>query len=456
MTAFVLRADVLADLQFPDLDFEPTKPDRVQLDNGLTLFLLPDDELPVFDLVAYFPSGDVHDPPDKIGLASLTATVLRTGGSMSWPSDKLNEELEFIAGSIEASMAAENATVSLSVMSKDTDFGLELFADVLMHPAFAEDQFQIAQNQAIEDVRRQNDNHNRIASRTVRQIVYGGHPYGNVPTLESLEAITRDDLIAFHRDFYSPTSMFVAVSGDFDKDHVIKRLESLLADWPAAKDVPDAATEPTDTGAHGVFHVEKDVNQTAIWMGHLGIRRTNPDWFALRVLNEILGGSGFTSRMMREVRSNRGLAYVVQTWFDRENEGGMFFAASGTKPSTTVQAISLMRDIIREIRETPVSEDELLLARDSIINSFIFSYTSSAQIAEQDLRLEFFGYPDDYLATYTDKIAAVDEQAVLSVAKQYLHPDDLTIVTVGQRALFDAPLEDLGPVTELQLDTPSQ
>lgn len=440
------------ELDFPALKFAPPESQRVTLPNGMKLYLLEDHELPVFDIAAIVRTGDIYDPADKIGLSSLTATTVRTGGTATRAPEELDETLEYIAGSIGSGIDEENAEASLSVMSSDIDIGIELFADVLMNPAFREDKVELARNQMLEGIRRQNDNPTQIASRRFHQLIYPNHPYGNHATEQSVKNISRDDLVAFHKRFYRPDSITMAVTGDFVSAEIVPKIEKAFAAWKSEATVSPEVGLAQDADSAGVFHIEKDLNQTSIWMGHLGLTRTNPDLFPVSVMNYILGGGGFTSRMMSEVRSNRGLAYYAQTLFRRRTLRGPFIAVSGTKSSTTVQAIELMREIIAGIRQEPVSDEELDTAKNAIVNSFVFAYTSNAQVAEQEMTIDYYGYPPDFLKTYTDNIAKVTKEDILRVAQEYLHPDRLTIVTVGKEAAFDKPLSGLGAVTRISLD----
>jgi predicted Zn-dependent peptidase len=440
------------ELDFPLLKFVPPESQRVTLPNGMKLYLLEDHELPVFDVVAIIRTGDIYDPVDKIGLSSLTATTVRTGGTTHRSPEELDETLEFIAGSIGSGIDEENARATLSVMSADIDLGLELFADMLMNPTFREDKVELARNQALEGIRRQNDDPKQIASRHLYRLLYSPHPYGNQATTKTIRNITREDLIAFHERYYRPSSVFMAVTGDFVSGEIVHKIEKAFAAWkPDPVEFPKVEVA-TDSNNVGVFHIEKDLNQTSIWMGHLGLTRTNPDLFPVNVMNYILGGGSFTSRMMSEVRSNRGLAYSVQTLFRRRTLRGPFLAVCGTKSSSTIQAIELMRTLMETIRQEPVTDTELDNAKNAIINSFVFAYTSNAQIAEQEMIIDYYGYPPDFLKTYTDNIAKVTKEDVLRVAQHYLHPERLTIVTVGKESAFDRPPASLGRVTYLSLD----
>jgi predicted Zn-dependent peptidase len=235
------------------------------------------------------------------------------------------------------------------------------------------------------------------------------------------------------------------VAGDFDKKQLLAKVKAAFSDWPKGEPVADPPAVPFEPKP-GVFVVEKDLPQATVRMGHLGVLKKDPDVFALEVMDFILGGSGFTSRMMRELRSNRGLAYSVGSYFSAGQERGSFGMYCDTKSKTTLQAIDAMKEIFCKMTEAPVAEEELTIARDSIRNSFVFQFQSAGQIVSQAIALEYEGLPPDYLELYNEAIGKVTAQEVMDVAKRHLLPDKLTIVVVGKQAAFDKPLSTLGPV----------
>lgn len=446
-----LRSHLLF-LQFPPLVFQPPEAERIVLDNGLVLYLLEDHSLPLFHLQALIKTGSMYDPEEKVGLARLTGQMLRDGGTERMDSETLNEALDFIAASLETSIGLEEGNATLSVLKKDIEYGLEIFADVLRRPVFAEKEFRVAQNRLLEEIRRENDNAGEIASREFRKQLYAQGPYGRFPTLETVSRIQREDLVAFHEQYFAPNHLILAIAGDFQRDMLLKKIEDLFADWQP-KEVsfpPFSPGNPPES--RQVYYVEKDISQTQIRLGHFGIRRTNPDLFALRVMNYILGGGGFSSRLFREVRSERGLAYNVGSFFSESiYVPGPFLAFAETKASTTFEVVSLITQAIERIRTEPVSDEELQTAKEALINRFVFAFDSSAEVVIRRAQVEYEGLPEDYLETYRDKIAAVTKADVLRVAQQYLHPDRLLLVLVGNEEQFDQPLETFGVVQRVAL-----
>jgi predicted Zn-dependent peptidase len=437
---------------FPPLKFEIPGSSRAVLPNGMIVYMLEDHELPLVNLTAYLRTGSIYEPADKIGLAGLTGAVLRSGGTSETPPEKLDAELEFMASRIESNIGADAGNLSMATLSKNLDRTLALFGQVIMTPAFREDRVKLAVNKTIEALRRQNDDPKEIADRELKKALYAGHPLGRYPTRETVQNIRRDDLIAFHRRFFHPNNVTLAVSGDFKKDELLAALTARFASWEKEEIAFPAIAEPAPKARPETLFVRKDVSQTVIRMGELGIDKNNPDLYPLRVMDYILGG-GFTSRLTQEIRSNQGLAYNVDCSLDVGRRFiGTFVAETETKSETTVKAITLMRDIITGMTTAPVTDRELALAKDAIINSFMFGFTKPEVVVNQQARLEFYGYPQGYLEKYRDNIARVGTEDVLRVSRQYLHPDAMVLMVVGNDKKFDQPLTTFGAVREVPLD----
>ncbi len=447
------------ELTFEPIEFKPPAPEKRTLSNGMMLYLIEDHELPLFRISGLIKTGDIYDPADKVGLSSIFASVMRTGGTVSREPDALNEELESMAASVEVGMSREYGTINLSTLAEDIDKGLEIFADVLRNPAFREDKLELRKQQSIERIRRRNDNPIQLAWRNFSALLYStNHPFGWYTEMEGIESITVDDLKAFHAKYYHPNNMMLAITGDFDTESLIAQLEKVFEGWGSAEiefpDVPtvDGMAKPS------VNYIFKDLPQTTMLIGHFGIKRTPdfPDFFPLRVMNDILGESGFTSRLMSEVREKHGLAYMVGSIMQTTyyTNPGEFFAYSQTRTEKTAEAIALIVDVVKGLRDVPVPEDELQRTKDSLINSFVFGFESSSQIAFQQMMLDYRGYAPGFLETYTDNIAKVTAEDVQAVAQKYLHPDALTIVTVGNKANFDRPLDEFGDVNEIEIAQP--
>ena len=439
-------------MTFPALSFTVPKSERFLLDNGMIVYLMTDHELPVVNVTAYLNVDSLYEPEDKVGLARLTGAVMRSGGTQQTPVEKLDAELEFMASSIESSIGSDMGNVSLTTLKKNLPRTLELFGQVMMQPVFREDRVLLAKKRTIEGLRRQDDDPKAIAGRELTRALYAGHQLARIPTIESVTRITRDDMLAFHKRYYLPNNVMLAVSGDIGRDELLTLLGKVFNGWQRGEIVFPAIDPPRTGLKSAVLFAHKDVNQSVIRIGGLGIEKSNPDLYAVRVMDYILGG-GFTSRLTQEIRSNQGLAYQAASYFDVGRRFvGTFRVETETKSESTAKVISLMRKIITGMTTAAVSDQELSLAKDAMINSFIFGFTRPDAVVNQQVRLELFGYPPGYLDNYRDNIARVTKEDVLRAAQKYLKPDALTIMVVGNEKKFDGPLSMFGPVKEIKLE----
>lgn len=431
-------------MSFQQLDFSIPHSKRLLLDNHIPVYLLPDHEIPLVTITAMIRTGSVYDPADKSGLAALTGRMLRNGGTKTVLPDQLDDELEFMASAVESYFGTDSGIVTMSCLSRNLTATLDIFADLLFKPGFDSKRLQIVRQQMLEDIRRQNDDPKELADRELEKLIYAGHPLGYFPTENSINAIQRSDLVDFHKKFVNPENIIIAVSGDVDEKKLLPLLNQLLGRY-ANKDGQPLPQIPAVQGSFRpqLQFVQKKVNQTVIRFGHLGITKDDPDLYAVRVLDYILGGS-FTSRLMTEVRTNQGLAYNVGSSFDVGRRfTGSFTAQTETRANATIKTIKLMQNIIEDIRQQPVTAQELKLAKDSIINSFLFGFTTPQTVVSQQMRLEFYNYQSDFLEKYREKIAAVTAEDVLRAAKRLLHPDAFKLVVVGDESAFDEPLSTL-------------
>lgn len=441
-------------LEFDPLVFHVPEVDRIELPNGIRLYLKEDTELPLVQMTAMVGAGSIGEPAEKTGLGSLFAAALRTGGAGGYSPDELDRILERQAANLSASTGTYATTLDLSVQASDLPLGVEVIAELLRRPGFARERMELARKQIVEGIRRQNDLPSSIASRAISRAVYGDHPLGRTPTVESVSAVTRDDLFDFHRRHFHPNNTWFAVSGDFDRKALLALLDRYFRDWPSADFTPQPIPPVQGDTDPKVLAGDKGVPQTTIMIGDLGIEKSDPDLHAVRVMNYILGGGGFNSRLMREIRSNRGLAYSVYSYYQVGRRlPGPFIAGAETKSSSTMEVVETMRRIMAEMRETPVTDAEIALAKESLINSFVFGFTDTHDVVTQIMRLDFFEYPEGFLESYRDRIAEVTKEDVLRVAREHLHPDRQKIVLVGQRSAFDEPLKALGiPVETVSLE----
>ncbi|HEX2768836.1 MAG TPA: pitrilysin family protein [Geobacteraceae bacterium] len=435
------------------LKFVVPQAERVLLDNGMVVYMMEDHELPQISISALIGTGSVYEPESKVGLAGLAGAVMRSGGTTSISPEKMDDELEFMASTIESGIGADVGNVTMSTLTRNLDRTLQLFSQVLMAPAFREDKVELAQKHTIESLRRQNDDPKGIADRELGKAIYRGTPLGRVPTFATVRAITRDDMVGFHKKYYHPNKVILSVAGDFNVREMAAALNRVFAGWKRGPVEFPSIKEPGTEFRPEVLHAQKDVNQSVIRMGHIGIVKDNPDMYAIRVMDAILGSGGFNSRLMAEVRNSQGLAYNVESSFEIGRRYlGTFTAETETKAESTARTIALMEEIIAGMTKKPVTDQELQLAKDSIINSFIFGFTSTATVVNQKARLEYYRYPAGYLENYRDNLARVTKEDVLRVARKYLHPEALKLVVVGDAKRLDKPLSTFGKVEEIRLE----
>ncbi|MFQ5688327.1 MAG: M16 family metallopeptidase, partial [Candidatus Scalindua sp.] len=372
-------ARIVSKFKYKPIEFTPPKPERLVSDNGMILYLLEDHDLPVFRITARFKTGAVYEPKEKAGLANLVGNVMRRGGTKTRTPEQMNEELEFIAASVETQIGRESGGASLSTMKKDIDKGLEIFSDVLMNPAFPEDMIRKEKDEILEDIRRENDTPRQIIFREFRKILYkADHPYSRktIGYKDTIKNITRDDMIAFHKKYFHPNNVIMGISGDFDTQEILEKLKAVFAEWGKVEiDFPEVPAVEKEF-QRSVNYIYKDINQANVVFGHLGIHRLSKDYFPIKILSFILGSGGFTARIPSKVRSDEGLAYSAYSAFHVPRDLGFFFVSCQTKSESTVKAITLALDEVRKIREEYVEDDELELAKDTYINQFIFKFTS--------------------------------------------------------------------------------
>ena len=440
----------LGDITIPDYE-------RHVLDNGLTVFLLEDRTWPLVEGQVLVRTGAAFEPAEKVGLASITGNVLRTGGTTTVDADALDEELERMGGVIESGIGDTSGSLNFSFLTQTADRGLDLVADVLRNPAFDQEKIDVALEGERAGVARRNDDLNGLVAREIQQAVWGeDHPYARTTEYATLEAITRDDVVGFYSYFYHPDNMMIAVWGDFDADEMLAEITERFGDWPRGNvDVPEFPNEPNQTQRRRVLVANKnDVNQTRFSMGHVGMRADDPDYYAMSVANRILGG-GFGDRLFNEVRTNKGLAYNVgSTTGVGFATPGVFQAYCGTKSGSTEDAVGTVLEVIEEMRTEPVTEEELKDAKEGMLASNVFNYVSKRQVLQRKMNLEYLGYPDDFLERYNDSIRAIERDDVLDVMQRRVNPDEFAIVAVGKTADWDGDLADFGPVEELDISIP--
>jgi zinc protease len=455
-------------LTYPPIVFQPPRAQdyRVVLGNGMVVFIAEDKALPLVNVAITVRAGSWLDPAGKEGLAALTGTLMRRGGTESLTAEELDERLDFLAAEVGTGVGATAGSASLNCLSDNLDEALRLFADVLRHPRFQEDRIALAKEQSLQEMQKRNDDPADIERREWGVLLYGPSQFTNRFTTEaSIRSITRDDMVAFHRRQFYPANMIAAVSGSFDRATMLRKLEEAFAGWPSPGTKTPPIPSTIDPAPPGLYRIEKDVPQGRVSIGLPTIRRDDPDVYAFEVMNEILGGSGFTSRITKTVRSDEGLAYAAGSgfapgiWYP-----GRFRAAFQSKSRTVLWAADLVLKEIRRIRDELVSPEELATIKSSLVQTFPSSFASKAQSMGIFAADEYTHRDPAYWATYRQRIEAVTAADVQRVARAHLDPAKMVVLVVGDQKQIDlgdpkhpvtlASLAPGGHVAELPLRDP--
>lgn len=447
-------------LRFPPLrPLEIPKVETVTLPNGLRLLLLEDHELPLVSGSALIRTGNLFDPRDKIGLADVFGQVMRTGGTTTRTGEQLDDTLEAMAASVETGVDEDLGWANFSCLKENLPRVLGIFADVLMHPAFRQDKIELAKVQEKGAIARRNDDAAGQASQQFHDLIYGkSTPYGWEPEYATVDAIQRSDLEAFYQRYYFPNNVMLAVWGDFSAPAMKQRLEQAFAAWPRRDESVPAFPAVQADFRPGLYTVDRgDVDQTNIRIGQLGGRLDAPDYPALAVMSEILGG-GFASRLFKDVRTKLGLAYSVGGgWGADYDHPGLFEISASTKSASTVEAMRAIMAQVRALQSAEVGEQEIATAKSEVLNSFVFAFDTRAKTVNRLLRYDYFGYPSDFIFKYRDALEKVTRADVLRVARKYLHPDRFAYVVVGNEKQYGQSLAALGlPATVLDTTIPGE
>ena len=426
---------------------------QVTLKNGLRLFLIEDKSLPTIDMRGMVYSGSVYEPAEKAGLAAITGEVLRSGGTEKLDGDRLDRELETMAASIETGIDDESATITVSMLKENLDRVLALTADILRRPVFAQEKIDLAKITQRTVISRRNDNIGAITNREFNKLIYGKQsPFSHQAEYASVDAISREDIVAFYKTYFHPDRMLLAVWGDFNTKQMVRKIETLFGDWPAVSTArPELPVVDYQFASTVNFIQKSDVNQSKIMLGHIGGVMDDPDFPALVIMNRILS----FDRMFKTVRTDEGLAYSVGGEYGAGfRTPGVFLASATTKSGSTVKAINLMLKEIRRICEQEVSDEELNRARDQYLNSYTFLFESRAQVINRMLTYAYYGYPLDFAQQIFKKFEAVGKTDILRAAKRWLQPGQLQILVVGKQDDFDQPLSTLGAVNTIDITIP--
>lgn len=442
----------LSEIQIPDYE-------RYELPNGLIVYLMEDHELPLVTGSATFRTGERLVPANQAGLGEIMGDAMRLGGTENYSAEALNLALEQRAASVETSVDVDSGSASFNTLTEDLEEVFTLFADVVQRPAFAPDRIDFLKNQYRGAIDRRNDDPDEVASREFRKLVYGAEsPYARTYEYSTLNNFSRDDIVNFYNASVQPNQTILAISGDFDSKAMKQLIAEAFGNWQVPESAPTLPAAPTAEQAQaGVFIANQpQLSQSYVQVGHIGGQVDSPDYAAMSVVNEVL--NGFGGRLFNEVRSRQGLAYVVYAyWAARYDYDGLFIGGGQTRSDATVPFIESVEQEIAKIRQTPVSQEELARAKDSVLNSFVFNFQSPEQTLSRLVRYEYYGYPEDFVFQFREDVANTTTEQVLAAAQQHLKPENLVVLVVGNSAEIQPPLGVLTPdqqVTQVDITIP--
>lgn len=406
---------------------------RMVLSNGLTVLHVERHNLPIVTVSLLIKAGPFNEPAEKAGLANLTSELLMEGTKKRKASD-ISEEIEFIGASLDTSTNSDFSTVNLSVLKKDIEKGFEIFSDILLNPSFSEDEIKRKKELIIGNLKQSEEDPSFVANREFTKAIYGDQPYGRLVTgtEETINKITRDDLIRFHFEYYKPNNSILSVVGDLTDSELKEIIERYLGTWEA-REIPISKKETSTERKKKVILVDKDLTQANILVGHSGIKREDPDYYAVSVMNYILGGGGFSSRLMQSIRDEMGLAYDIHSLFDARKEGGYFYVSVQTKNATANKVIDEIIKQIDRIKTEPVSDQELDDAKAYLTGSFPRRFDTNKKIADMLVAVEYYNLGHDYISRYPEYIKSVTKDDIIRVARKYLDINNYTLVVVAKQ-----------------------
>ena len=413
--------------------------EREVLSNGIRLLVIPQPHLPMVVISTLVDAGSRFDAPGKEGLAALTAGLLTEGTETRSAAD-VHDAVDFLGAKLSGAAGDDYASVSLTVLKKDLDAGFALFSDVLLHPKFAKPEFTRKRDEALAELQAEEQNPGAVAERAFRKALFGKGPYRAEPGgwKESVSSLSVADVKSFYRSAYQPQRAILVASGDVTIDEMKDLIAKRLGGWKGGA-TEAKSLEPSSAATADVIRIDRDLTQANLVWGHRGTTREDPEWYAIQVMNYILGGGGFSSRMMNSIRTEAGLAYSVFSYFVPGKLPGSFQAVLQTKSATTAEALRRLRDEVDRIRSEPVSDEELASAKRYLTGSFPLRFDSDAEMVGFFSQVEFYGLGLDYPERYDGIINSISKDDILRVAKKYIRPDEAIIVLVGKQSDISLP-----------------
>jgi len=419
--------------QGPSVELKLPPYRKVKLENGMTLLLMEQHEVPLVSFSVVVRSGATADPAGKEGLASVTAELLRKG-TKTWTADQLSGELDFIGGQLAANAAADSTSVAAEFVKKDLAKGLDLLADVIVNPTFPEDEVTKIVKQRLDGIKASKDRAQGAIGQYFNRYLYGSHPYGRPPAGDesSLAALTRDDVVRFYGANYIPGGIIFAASGDFFTSEMEKLLTGKFSTWQAKPSTAVRVPDPTPAQGKRLLLVDKpDSTQTFFRIGNVGVARSNPDRVWIDVVNTLFGGR-FTSWLNTELRIKSGLTYGASSRFDERLKPGPFFISSFTPNSTTAQALDLALATLQRLHEAGITKEELQSAKTYIKGQFPPEIETTDRLAATIAELEFFSLDEREVNTFYSKVDAMTLADAKRIVREYFPLEKLVFVLIGK------------------------
>jgi predicted Zn-dependent peptidase len=436
------------------IKFTPPKPEKIDVGKGMTVYFLEDRELPIVSMMGYFKGGSFRVPLSKIGLAQLTAIVMRTGGTARMSGDEINEELEFLAEDISVGFTNEYFVTGFSCLKKNLPRIFEIYSDIITSPVFNQEKIDLSKKQLKQSIKTRWNRIGNIGPQLFTIFLNGADsPNVRRPTFKSLDSISREDLVQFHKKYFMPNNMYIAITGDMSASEIKTLLGKAFINWnPRPLDLPEVP-KVEDKSTMKIYYVPKEGPQAHIAIGHFSeLHVDHPDIEKIQVLNRVLG-YGMTSRLNKELRVKRGYTYGISGGLTIGKENGSFRIGSALKAEKLGESLVVIKDILKTMQKELVTDEEIERAKNSLINISVFKYQSKmAIISGQIVREEIMNRPKFDESERLEKIRLVTKEDLLKMAKKYIRPDKLMMVIVGDKKRFDQPLEELGVVEEINLE----
>ncbi|MEM1242307.1 MAG: pitrilysin family protein [Cyanobacteria bacterium P01_H01_bin.26] len=436
----------LGEIQIPDFE-------RYELPNGMVVYLMEKHDLPLISGSATFKAGEFMEPEGQAGLAGIMGEAMRVGGTANYTPEQLNQFLEQRAASVETSLGATSGSASFNALSEDMADVLAIFADVIRQPAFAPDKIDLIKSQYRGGIARRNDDPDDVTTREFRKLIYGDEsPFARMVEYSDIDSISRDDIVDFYQTAIQPQGTILGISGDFEAAQMKGLISELFADWsPPGMAKSNMELPAVQQRTNGLYVIDQpQLTQSYIHIGHLGGRLDSPDHAPMVVLNEVL--NGFGGRLFNDIRSRQGLAYVVYAfWSPRYDYPGLFIGGGQTRSEATVPFIKTMYQEIQQVRQEPITAEELQFAKDAVLNSFVFNFATPEQTLSRLIRYEYYDYPSDFVFQFQKAVESATAEQVLAAAQRNLKPSELVTIVVGN---IDAIEPSLGTLAEEVKITP--